>query len=229
MCAKLCIIEEQKIYHKLYETTFVPYYSIEILSASPKPDGIINAVVKYKPDDLLIGTKNFDKPFCDSVIEIRAKYPGTGIIIFLAQYNDSNADLLRHLAMVQGGGLALFLKQSIDSVEQLRDIVNAVSRGQLIVDPALSSALFSRNTDCPFLRQMTSREEEILSLLANGYTNAAIARLLFIDLKTVEHHINNMYGKLKSVVDFDEKHPRVNAARLYLEATGKLATVSSKV
>ena len=63
------------------------------------------------------------------------------------------------------------------------------------------------------------KTHEILDLLANGYTNAGIAKTLFLDIKTVEHHINSMYSKMKSIKDFAEKHPRVEAARIYLKAT----------
>lgn len=118
--------------------------------------------------------------------------------------------------------MALFLKQSLDQIEQLAGIILAASQGQVILDPALATFLFSEKTAYPFLTQLTSRESEILSLLAKGYTNAAIAQTLYIDVKTVEHHINSMYGKLRAEADFDNRHPRVSAARLYLEATGEL-------
>ncbi|MFC1906768.1 response regulator transcription factor [Chloroflexota bacterium] len=72
--------------------------------------------------------------------------------------------------------------------------------------------------------QLTARESEILGLLSKGYTNSSIANALFIDVKTVEHHINSMYSKLKAGSDFNDKHPRVSAARLYLEAVGELST-----
>ena len=89
---------------------------------------------------------------------------------------------------------------------------------------ALSTFLFAGKPECPVLKQLTARELEILSLLAKGYTNGAIAESLYIDIKTVEHHINSMYSKLKSTADFNYKHSRVSAARLYLEATGELLT-----
>jgi DNA-binding NarL/FixJ family response regulator len=63
---------------------------------------------------------------------------------------------------------------------------------------------------------------EILNLLSQGYTNSAIAAALFIDIKTVEHHLNSMYSKLKSDPGYNSKHLRVSAARLYLETMGDL-------
>jgi len=53
----------------------------------------------------------------------------------------------------------------------------------------------------------------------------AIAEALYIDVRTVRHHINNMYSKLRADVDFNHKHPRVSAARIYLETTGELLII----
>jgi DNA-binding NarL/FixJ family response regulator len=129
---------------------------------------------------------------------------------------------LRRLALCGESGLALFLKQSLDKVDQLCQFIVAVSQGQVILDPPLATFMFAGKPECPFLKQLTTRELEILSLLSQGYTNSAIADTLFIDIKTVEHHLNSMYSKLKADPDYNTKHLRVSAARLYLETMGTL-------
>jgi len=139
-------------------------------------------------------------------------------------YSTQEVDSLRKLAMSGKGGTALFLKQSLDLTEQLFGIITAVSQGQTILDPMLTSVLLSQKQESPFLKQLTARELEILALLAKGYTNTAISQALFIDVKTVEHHINSMYSKLRAMSDFKHRHPRVNAARLYMEAMGEIST-----
>jgi DNA-binding NarL/FixJ family response regulator len=118
--------------------------------------------------------------------------------------------------------MALFLKQSLDKVDQLCQTIQAVYDGQVILDPPLATFMFAGKPECPFLKQLTTRELEILSLLSQGYTNSAIADTLFIDIKTVEHHLNSMYSKLKSDPDYNTKHLRVSVARLYLETMGDL-------
>jgi len=147
-----------------------------------------------------------------------------GIVLLLVFYTAQDIDLLRKLALAGKGGMALFLKQSLDLTDQLLGIITSVNRGQVILDPLLTSFLLMEKTESPFLSQLTARESEILGLLSKGYTNSAIADALFIDVKTVEHHINSMYSKLKAGSDFNNKHPRVSAARLYLEAVGELST-----
>jgi len=147
-----------------------------------------------------------------------------GIVLLLVFYTAQDIDLLRKLALAGKGGMALFLKQSLDLTDQLLGIITSVNRGQVILDPLLTSFLLMEKTESPFLSQLAARESEILGLLSKGYTNSAIADALFIDVKTVEHHINSMYSKLKAGSDFNNKHPRVSAARLYLEAVGELST-----
>jgi len=135
-------------------------------------------------------------------------------------YSSHDIELLRRLALNGKGGMALFLKQSLDKIDQLCQTVAAVSQGQVILDPPLATIMFAGKPECPFLKQLTTRELEILNLLSQGYTNAAIAGALYIDIKTVEHHLNSMYSKLKSDPDYNTKHLRVSAARLYLETMG---------
>ncbi len=129
---------------------------------------------------------------------------------------------VKKVALCGGSGMALFLKQSLDKVQQLCRMILAVKQGQVILDPPLANFMFAGKPDCPFLKQLTARELEILSLLSQGYTNQQIAETLFIDIKTVEHHLNSMYSKLKSDPDYNAKHLRVSAARLYLEKMGVL-------
>ena len=221
---RLYVIEEQELYRGAYRFIFPPTASIDLVGVSTTADmaALRPELSTATPDVLLLGTKTLDEDMVAELQEVRAETPVMGIVILLVSYTAENVKLLRELAVKGKGGVALFLKQSIDHVEQLSGIILAASRGQVILDPALISFLFAEKPEYPFLKQLTTRELEILSLLSKGYTNAAIAEELFIDVKTVEHHINSMYAKLKAEADFDNRHARVSAARLYLEATGEL-------
>jgi NarL family two-component system response regulator LiaR len=179
-------------------------------------------VSRLSPNVLLVGTKKLDRNLIEELGQIRVENPELGLVLLLALYDAETAKLVRKLAPQGTGGLALFLKQSLDQVEQLRGTILAVSQGQVILAPELVTILFTEDTGHQFLRKLTARELEIVGLLSKGYTNNAIAEALFIDMKTVAHHINNMYSKLKAEVDFDDRHPRVSVARLYLEAAGEL-------
>lgn len=240
---RLYIVEEQEIYRELYKVIFPlrvatdplggSTYSIEVVQVSDNKDilSIRQDVRALNPDVLLLSTKKLGKNAIAELEQIRGDNSGIGLALFLGSYSAEDIELLRKLAVTEGGGIALFLKQSLDHTSQLCGVITAVSQGQFILDPALTALLFAEKPSCPFLRELTARELEILGLLAKGYTNAGIAEALYIDVKTVEHHINSMYGKLKAAADFNDMHPRVSAARLYLEAVGELVTpaVSERV
>jgi len=223
---RLFVMEEQEIYRELYKSIIPSMASVELLEVSTSEDlaEIDSFVASHAPDVLILSTKKLEANIIESLGKIRVNYPQIGIVLLLVFYTAQDIDLLRKLALAGKGGMALFLKQSLDLTDQLLGIITSVNRGQVILDPLLTSFLLMEKTESPFLSQLTARESEILGLLSKGYTNSAIADALFIDVKTVEHHINSMYSKLKAGSDFNNKHPRVSAARLYLEAVGELST-----
>ena len=220
---RLYIVEEQEIYREIYKYILSPGTSIELLEVTGNSDADIlkEAVAKFSPDVLLLSTRKLEENIVDKLEQIRMEYPGTGMVLFLISCSSQDIELLRRLALKGDGGIAIFLKQSLDQIDQLSRTITAVHQGQVILDPQLASFMFAGKPECPFLKQLTTRELEILSLLSQGYTNAAIAQTLYIDIKTVEHHLNSLYSKLKADSDFNNRHLRVSAAKLYLETMGE--------
>lgn len=220
----LYVVEEQEIYREIYSRALPTRGSIEVLRVSENdaPGAMMRAVAELCPQVLLLSVKKLDVDIIDELEQIRNSYPRMGIVILIIFYSSQDIELLRRLALCGESGMALFLKQSLDNVDQLCRTILAVSQGQVILDPPLATFMFAGKPECPFLKQLTTRELEILSLLSQGYTNSAIANTLFIDIKTVEHHLNSMYSKLKADPDYNTKHLRVSAARLYLETMGSL-------
>ena len=221
---RLYIVEEQEIYRELFKSIFPAMAPVELLRVSPNSEinELSKVVSSMCPDVLILSTKRLEPKMVEELEQIRLAYPQVGIVVLLVFYTAQDIELMRKLAVAGKGGMALFLKQSLDLTQQLFGIITSVNHGQIILDPLLMSFLLADKTEYPFLNQLTTREREILSLLARGYTNTGIAEDLYIDVKTVEHHINSMYSKLKATADFNDRHPRVSAARLYLEATGEL-------
>jgi len=221
---RLYIVEEQELYRELYKYVLPMRQNIELLQVSSTSDieDIRQNVSEMRPDVLLLSVKKLNSAIVGELEQIRNLYPEMGIVILLVFYSSQDIELLRRLALSGESGMALFLKQSLDKVDQLCQTIQAVYDGQVILDPPLATFMFAGKPECPFLKQLTTRELEILSLLSQGYTNSAIAETLFIDIKTVEHHLNSMYSKLKSDPDYNTKHLRVSVARLYLETMGDL-------
>jgi len=220
----LFVVEEQEIYRELYNSILPRHANIEVVrvSGSGEKGSMHRAVTELLPNVMLLSVKKLDKDMIEELEKIRNSNPRMGIVILIVFYNSQDIELLRRLALCGESGMALFLKQSLDKADQLSRTVIAVSQGQVILDPPLATFMFAGKPESPFLKQLTTRELEILSLLSQGYTNSAIAETLFIDIKTVEHHLNSMYSKLKADPDYNTKHLRVSAARLYLETMGTL-------
>jgi DNA-binding NarL/FixJ family response regulator len=220
----LFVVEEQEIYREMYNLILPKHANIEVLrvTGSGERGSMLRAVTELSPDVMLLSIKKLNKEMIEELEKIRGAHPRMGIVILIVFYSSQDIELLRRLALCGESGMALFLKQSLDKADQLSRTVIAVSQGQVILDPPLATFMFAGKPECPFLKQLTTRELEILGLLSQGYTNSAIAETLFIDIKTVEHHLNSMYSKLKADPDYNTKHLRVSAARLYLETMGTL-------
>jgi DNA-binding NarL/FixJ family response regulator len=221
---RLYVVEEQEIYREMYQCLLPARGNIEILRITANGDrgAMARGISEVNPNVLLLSVRKLDINIIEELERIRTANPKMGIVILIVFYSSQDIELLRRLALCGESGMALFLKQSLDKVEHLCRTITAVSQGQVILDPPLATFMFAGKPECPFLKQLTTRELEILSLLSQGYTNSAIADTLFIDIKTVEHHLNSMYSKLKTDPDYNSKHLRVSAARLYLESMGTI-------
>ena len=215
---KIFVVEEEEIYQHMYE--LLPSRGpIKLLgvSSSFEVSAVDEVASNYGPEVLLLGTGKLNSEVIEGLQQFRGAHPKSGIVVFFSQYSNDDIEALRRLALNGEGGVAVFLKQSLKEIEQILGIILSVNRGNIILDPTLATFMFGGKPRHPFLEQLTPRELEILNLLAKGGTNLAIAGALYIDVKTVEHHLNSMYGKLKAENDTNDKHMRVTAARLYLQ------------
>jgi len=221
---KLLVVEEQEIYQGLYHGIFPEGTGIVPVDIIGQGDYEIikGKLAGFNPDVLLMSAMKLEKNIVEDLKQVRRDFPDTGVVMTFLLYNTENIRLLRQLVIGARGGVALFLKRSLLKADELCGIILTVAGGQVIIDPTITSPMFSEKQEDALLRGLTARELEILDLMAKGFTNAAIAESLYIDIRTVENHINNVYSKLKADSRFSNRHPRVSAARLYLETTGEL-------
>ena len=221
---KIYAVESQEIFAVAYRAIFTAENGCALLGVTPElePRAVKDALRAQRPDVLVIGTRALDAAIIKTVQAIRDSFPTVGNVLLFDSYLSEGIRLLSKLAGRNEAGMAAFRKSSLERVDQLLRVVAAVSERHFILDPALTNLLFTEKHLHMFLKGMTSREMEILGLIAKGFNNAAIADALYIDVKTVRRHINSIYGKLKADVDFSHRHARVSATRLYLETTGDL-------
>jgi DNA-binding NarL/FixJ family response regulator len=141
---------------------------------------------------------------------LRDAHPQIGVVV-LSQY----ADPRYGLALLRGGseGRAYLLKDRLHEREHLIAAVTAVANGGSVVDPKVVEALIAARARG--LDELTPRETEILSHMAQGKSNQAIADAVFLSKKAVEKHINAIFMKL-GLVESEETSRRVKAALIYL-------------
>ena len=113
-------------------------------------------------------------------------------------------------------GVAYLLKERVGDLDQLATAIETVAEGGSVVDPKVVDALVGARTGATsVLDRLTARELEVLSQMATGRNNAAIARELFVSERAVEKHINSIFTKLDLSYE-DDVNRRVRAVLLYL-------------
>jgi serine/threonine-protein kinase PknK len=145
--------------------------------------------------------------------EIRRELPTTGILV-LSAYAD--ADHAMEL-LAEGRGIGYLLKSRITDVAEFLAALERVAGGGSVIDPGLVAELVSARRRNDPLAVLSSREREVLATMAEGHSNAGIARRLFITEGTVEKHVRSVLTKL-SLPDSDDHHRRVLAVLTFLEA-----------
>jgi DNA-binding NarL/FixJ family response regulator len=114
------------------------------------------------------------------------------------------------------GAVGYLLKDRVSDPSAFVDAVRRVAAGGTVLDPEVVSALLSRRRIDDPLERLTARELEVLGLMAEGRSNAAIAARLFVSEKAVSKHSNSIFTKLDLPVDSDD-HRRVLAVLAYLK------------
>jgi len=222
MKKNIYVLEDQEIFFIAYESIFSHNKDFNLAGISDKfsYDAANKKFSDIQPDLLLAGTHTLTSVIIDEIQRIRAEFPGMGIVLTFTSLQSDGAQALKDLPEKIKHGMAVISKQSLEQLDQLMAIISSVSKGDYILDPVLEKPALSGVKDDLFLKELTRRELEILNLIAEGYSNSAMAAILYIDIKTVRHHINNIYSKLKMDEDFKLKHPRVRATRRYLAMKG---------
>jgi DNA-binding NarL/FixJ family response regulator len=149
----------------------------------------------------------------DAARVIRAELPDTGILVLSAHVEVEHATEL----LASGHGIGYLLKTRVTDVADFVDTLERISKGASVVDPALVQELVSaRRRDDP-LAVLSAREQEVLMLMAEGRSNAGIARRLWVTEGTVEKHVRSILTKL-NLPETGDDHRRVRAVITYLEA-----------
>ena len=190
---------------------------LEVVASCGDRDSLLAAIEAELPDAVLTDIRMPPTGTDEGIRvarELRNTHPEIGVVV-LSQFADPDYAL----ALLDGGsrGRAYLLKERINDPRQLQRAVEMVVAGESVVDPEIVEVLVkARATSVRSpLADLTPREHEVLAELAQGKSNAAIARSLVLTKRAVEKHINSIFMKLQ-LGDPDDVSRRVKATLLFL-------------
>ena len=190
---------------------------LDVVATASTFDELIEAVEAASPDAVLTDIRMPPTGTDEGIRaakQIRSQYPAVGVVV-LSQFADEEYayELLRDGA----AGLGYLLKERVRDLEELVRALHEVARGGSVLDPKVVEGLVAakdRMAHSP-LASLTEREREVLSHMAQGENNAAIAKSLFLTDRAVEKHINSLFHKL-DLTEEPDVHRRVMAVLAFL-------------
>jgi DNA-binding NarL/FixJ family response regulator len=188
----------------------------DVVGQASDAEGLLAAVRKLQPDLAVIDIRMPPGGLTaglEAAQVIRDELPGVGILLLSAHAEIEEAMGL----LATGERVGYLLKSRVTDMEEFAETAERVARGASVVDPALVQELISVHRRDDTLEQLTEREQEVLALMAEGRTNAGIARRLWITEGTVEKHVRRIMARLQ-LPDTDDDHRRVLAVLAYLDS-----------
>ena len=198
---------------------------IEVVAECADKASLLEEIEARRPDvvlaDIRMPPTNTDEGI-QVAAWLRTEHPRVGVVI-LSQYTDPT--YVRTLLADSSDGRAYLLKERLHDRRQLVEAIEKVAKGDSVIDPKVVDVLLTakaRHARSP-LSELTPRELEVLALLAEGTSNAAIATSLVLTKRAVEKHINAIFLKLNlsQLQEIEDISPRVKAALMFLSDTGQ--------
>jgi DNA-binding NarL/FixJ family response regulator len=191
---------------------------VEVVAAVESAEALLNAVDRLRPDvvitDIRMPPTN-QLEGIEAAHAIRSKHPRVGVVV-LSQY--ANSLYAFELFRTGTGGFAYLLKDRVGNLDELMRALREVAIGGSVIDPQVVEGLLARRQQLSgsLLETLTSRELDVLSEMAQGKSNSAIAEALFISQSAIEKHINSIFAKLALSAEDGEHHRRVAAVLTFL-------------
>ena len=188
----------------------------DVVAAVRDGEALVHAVLLDEPDVAIVDIRlppTFRDEGLRAALTVRERRPGTAVLV-VSQYVEQ--EYAAELLADGRGGVGYLLKDRIMDVDDFVDAVRRVADGGTALDPDVVAHLFSRRQAEGPLERLTPREREVLSLMAEGRSNAAIARQLVLTVGAVEKHVASILAKLRLPPSEDD-HRRVLAVLTYLQ------------
>ncbi len=189
----------------------------EVCAAVGDGAALLDAVAEHRPD-VAVADVRMPPGFTDeglrAAISLRSSHPETAVLVF-SQYVET-----RYAARLLAGnpaGVGYLLKDRVADVEEFTSALERVAAGGTALDPEVVRMLLRAGTDAGGMRALTAREREVLALMAEGRSNAAIAAAMVVSPGAVEKHVASIFAKL-GLPPADTDNRRVLAVLRYLDS-----------
>jgi DNA-binding NarL/FixJ family response regulator len=192
-------------------------YDMEVVEAADNGPALLHALITHRPDVAVVDVRlppTFTDEGLKAAIEARAQVPGLPVLVLSQHVEPLYA---RELLSGGHGGLGYLLKDRVSDVRRFIEAVRTVAGGGTAMDPEVVSQLLARRARDEPVRRLTPREREVLALMAEGRTNAAIAQRLVITERAVAKHTASIFLRL-GLQPSDDDNRRVLAVLAYLSA-----------
>jgi DNA-binding NarL/FixJ family response regulator len=190
----------------------------EVVEAVDNGPSLLRALTTHRPDVAVVDVRlppTFTDEGLRAVVEARSQVPGLPVLV-LSQYVEQL--YARELLADRTGGVGYLLKDRVFNVAQFVDAVRQVANGGTAMDPEVIAQLLTKRAGDEPLRALTPREREVLELMAQGRSNAAIAARLYITEKAVSKHTNSIFLRL-GLPQSEDDNRRVLAVLAYLNSS----------
>jgi DNA-binding NarL/FixJ family response regulator len=198
-------------------TRLLAAHDFEIAAAVDNAPGLLSALLAERPDVAVVDVRlppSFADDGLQAALAARRQVPGLPVLL-LSQYVEQL--YAREMLADQAGGVGYLLKDRVFNDDQFVDAIRTVAAGGTVMDPEVVSKLLGRRSfDGPITR-LSGREREVLALMAEGRSNAAIAQRLFVTEKAVSKHTTSIFTKLNLAPSEDDNR-RVLAVLAFLNA-----------
>ncbi len=216
---KVLIVDDQEVIREAFGMLLDSDESVDLVGVLGDGESAVQMIPVLKPDVVIMDVKMPGLNGIAASQKIRESFPDVGIIL-LSAYDDS--EYIREFLKDDPRGKSYLLKHTLGTMDELIRTIHDVASGRTVLDPIMVEKLTQQKgiSENSPLKDLTRRELEVLSLMAKACTNSTIASILYIQPRTVEHHINSIFSKL-GIAPENGQHARVQAVLAYLKATGQ--------
>ena len=196
-------------------TSLLREAGVTVVGKASQADELLRHVALGQPDVAVVDIRmppNHSEEGLEAAERIRAEHPEVGVLL-LSQY--VNARYALRLLEEHPGGIGYLLKERVSDIAVFTDALRRIAEGECVIDPTIVAQLVGKPRTASALDALSGREREVLSLIAEGHSNPAIASRLVLSTKTVESHVHQIFLKL-DLPEGREHDRRVHAVLTFL-------------